>query len=121
MIFHIVKRSEWDRARDRGVYSPATLDAEGFIHCSTREQILETASRFFAGVSGLVLLCIEEHRLTARLEYEAPVTPDDARRAERFPHIHGPLNLDSVARVVDFPCRPDGSFRLPAALREPTK
>jgi hypothetical protein len=34
-----------------------------------------------------------------------------------FPHIYGPLNLDAVTEVMDFPCGPDGRFVLPAALR----
>ena len=34
----------------------------------------------------------------------------------RFPDIRGPLNLDAVTQVVDFPHQPDGSF-LPATLR----
>lgn len=36
LIYHIVERSEWDRAKVGSVYRPASLTSEGFIHCSTR-------------------------------------------------------------------------------------
>ena len=99
------------------MYAPSTFGSEGFIHCSTVEQTTDTANIFFRGRQDLVLLCIDETRLAARLEFEAPATAGDARPLTRFPHIYGPLNLDAVTGVVDFPCNTDGSFELPAALR----
>ncbi len=119
MILHIVRRAEWSDARRRGEYAPPTLRAEGFIHCSTRDQLLDTANQFFRGQSDLVVLCIDEHRLAAPLRYEAPAMAPGERRDGRFPHLYGPLNLDAVTRVVDFPSEPDGSFRLPADLPNP--
>lgn len=104
MIFHIAKRSEWNAAEVAGEYVAPSLASEGFIHCSTSEQVLGSAERYYRGQSGLVLLCIDEGGLTSPLRYE-----------NRFPHIYGPLNIDAVTRVVDFPCEADGSFRLPAA------
>ena len=117
MILHIVKRSEWDEAVRRGIYAPPTVSAEGIVHCSTIAQTLQTANRFFRGQEGLVLLCIDERLLTAALKYQPPAITHGERPSELFPHIHGPLNLDAVTHVVDFPCEPDGSFRLPAHLR----
>ena len=76
MIIHIVKRSEWADAVARGTYAPASLRAEGFIHCSTVAQLVDTANRFYRGNHGLVVLCIDESRLKAELKYEAAgVTP----------------------------------------------
>jgi len=116
MILHIVGRAEWNDAQQRGQYAPPPLRAEGFIHCSTLDQLLDTANRFFSGQSDLVVLSIDERRLVAPLRYEAPAIALGERCDERFPHLYGPLNLDAVTRVVDFPSEPDGSFRLPAAL-----
>jgi uncharacterized protein (DUF952 family) len=83
--------------------------SEGFIHCSTREQVLRTASRFYAGRSGLVLLCINAAALGAAVRFEAV-------DGEQFPHCYGKIPLEAIPAVVDFPCHPDGTFALPDEL-----
>lgn len=115
-ILHITTRSDWDAACAAGSYRPASLADEGFIHCSTAAQVTGSASRFFRGRTDLVLLVIDAARVAAHLRYEPPATvagAPDPRAAELFPHLHGPLPLDAVIRVVAFPCDPDGGFTLP--------
>jgi len=108
-VFHITERSAFAAALEAGVYEADSLHAEGFIHCSTRAQILRSAARFFGGRAGLVLLCIEAARLGDRLRYEAA-------HGEAFPHCYGPIPLEALPAVIDFPCRADGSFELPEEL-----
>jgi uncharacterized protein (DUF952 family) len=66
----------------------------------------------------LVVLCIDESRLKASLKYEPPApAPNENQNPDGlFPHLYGPLNLDAVVRVIDFPCSADGTFALPSAL-----
>jgi uncharacterized protein (DUF952 family) len=116
LIFHIAGREEWQAPREPGSYESASLQSEGFIHCSTADQVLETASRFFRGRRDLVLLAIDVKRVAVPVRFEKPVNADDARRHELFPHIYGPLNRDAVEQVLDFPCDELGTFRLPEAL-----
>ncbi|HEY6300577.1 MAG TPA: DUF952 domain-containing protein [Candidatus Binatus sp.] len=118
MIVHIVKRGEWELAAGRGTYAPDSLQAEGFIHCSTPAQLIDTANRFYRGQNGLVVLCIEESRLKAELKYEAPAMQRGESAGELFPHLCGELNVDAVVRVVALPCDADGSFRLLDGLQE---
>jgi glutathione S-transferase len=101
MIFHIAERAGWDAALATGEYTVSTLGRsladEGFIHMSTDAQVPGVATRFYAGVRDLVLLHIDESRLTARLQYDAvPGAPDP------FPHLYGPLNVDAVVAVEEF-------------------
>jgi uncharacterized protein (DUF952 family) len=112
VILHIVARGEWERARREGVYRPASLAREGFIHCSAPAQVVRVANASFRGTKGLVLLCIDPAAVRAEIRREGPA-PDAL-----FPHIYGPLNLDAVVRVLDFRAEPDGSFRLPPELGE---
>ena len=95
---------------ERGCYEPPSLRTEGFVHCSTREQTPVTAERYFRGLTDLVLLWIDPSRLTAELRLEPPANSQDERAREMFPHVYGPINLDAVLRVVDFPCDSGGSF-----------
>ncbi|HEX3610625.1 MAG TPA: DUF952 domain-containing protein [Sporichthyaceae bacterium] len=98
MLLHLTTREEWDKAQAAGIYEPPSLAEEGFVHLSAPNQVLATADRHFAGVRGLVMLTIAAERLSAPLRYE---TVTD--RGEMFPHLYGPLNLDAVTAVVDFP------------------
>ena len=118
MILHILRRGEWESALLQGSHRPPSLDAEGFIHCSTIDQLIDTANLLFRGASDLLLLWIDETRLVAMLEFEAPATVNDARPSMRFPHIYGSLNLDAVIETVEFPCDADGTFQLPTRIRE---
>ncbi|MEU1475772.1 DUF952 domain-containing protein [Streptomyces sp. NPDC001668] len=98
LIVHLTERSLWEEARARGRYEISTrgrtLQEEGFIHCSTREQLPGTAARFFADVPDLVVLVIDPARLDVPLKYEAP-----APGAEEFPHVYGPIPVDAVVDV----------------------
>ena len=106
------------RSGTQSHYTPRALEAEGFIHCSTREQAVATANNFFRGQRDLLILRIDENRLRAELRYETPATEGDNRARELFPHIYGPLNLDAVVAVDGFPCNPEGLFDLPASISE---
>ncbi len=118
VICHIVKRSEWMLSVARGSYAPTSLRAEGFIHCSTIAQVIDTANRFYRGQHDLVVLHIDESRLKAELKYEAPATMYGESADELFPHLYGELNADAVVRMVELPCEADGSFRRLMSFQE---
>ncbi len=99
-IFHIARQIDWQAAQAAGSYRVASLEHEGFIHCSTAEQVAGVANRFYRGQADLVLLHIDPQRVQAPLRYEAPA--EAPASSERFPHIYGPLNLDAVVAVQAF-------------------
>src|SRR5882724_6161358 len=96
VVFHIAARAEWDLAAVAGAYRTGSLDAEGFIHCSTAEQVAGTANRLFAGRTDLVLLFIDSTRLGAALRYEPAADLPGAA----FPHFSGPIDLGAVFEVA---------------------
>lgn len=105
-ILHITRKADWEAALSAGAYSAASLAAEGFIHCSTVQQVARTANRFYAGQSDLLLLHIDTDLLAADLRWEAA-------DGDSFPHIYGPLNLDAVQAATDFAPGEGGIFRYP--------
>lgn len=117
-LYHLVRRADWERCCRDGRYAPTSLETEGFIHCSTRAQVVATADRYFRGASDLLLVVIEPSRLDARLEYEAARPPGGAEppRSGHFPHLYGPLTLEAVLSVVELAGAPDGGFRWPTYL-----
>ena len=116
MILHIVKRHDWEDAIRKGEYAPASLETEGFIHCSTAAQVVGTADLFYRGQSDLIIVCLEEGQLTSRLIYEPAARVGDRRADALFPHIYGPLNLEAVSEICEFPCDAEGRFVLPNTL-----
>lgn len=114
IVLHITTRDAWQAAQVAGAYRGDTLDTEGFIHCSTPAQVVPVADSYYRGQAGLVLLCIDAARVQAEVRYESPAPGADAR----YPHVYGPVNLDAVVRVVDFPPNPDGTFTLPAEVAD---
>lgn len=120
MIYHITTREAALAAQGTGRYVAPSLETEGFIHCSNREQILKVANAFYRGEGDLVLLCIDEYILDSVLKWEDPVHPNpdtapDSRDTEQFPHIYGVIGLHAIVEVVDFPEGDDG-FTLPDDL-----
>src|SRR5262249_46867486 len=107
VILHITKREAWEQAQTEGSYRGDTLDTEGFIHCSTPEQVAATANNLFRARRNLVLLCIDPATVQPEIRWE------EAENGQRYPHLYGPLNLDAVIKVVDFPPGLDGRFTLP--------
>lgn len=105
MILHIIENEKWFEAKELGFYSPPSLKTEGFIHCSTFEQAIEVSNLFFKGYTNLLILCIDPNKLDSKLVYE-----DLIQSGKLFPHIYGPLNLDSVSKVVKFPIGNNGTF-----------
>ncbi len=95
-IFHVTTADQWDAAVAAGEYRQSTLDRtldeEGFIHCSTAEQVPGTLRRFYQGIDDLVRLEIDPGRVGAEVRYEGD--------PEAFPHIYGPLPVDAVVAVV---------------------
>ena len=111
VIFHIATSGDWRTALSSGVYAADSLQAEGFIHCSTISQVLQVANNLFAGQSNLVLLQIDPQRVSSPIRYE-----DLYHAGELFPHIYGPLNLDAVVAAYDFLPDSEGDFQIPEQL-----
>ncbi len=108
-IFHICSATEW-AAANSSEYRCASLDTQGFIHCSSADQVVEVADYLFRGQHGLVLLVIDPDRVIPNIRYE------DAGNGKLYPHIYGPLNRNAVFSVEPFEPTDGGTFQLPARL-----
>jgi uncharacterized protein (DUF952 family) len=118
MILHITTPYEWEKALLEGEYTAPSLGSEGFIHCSTIKQTIDTANIFFKGQNGLILLCIDESKLASKCKYEDPTGGGlhDPGVGNLFPHVYGPINISAVIKVVDFPTDDNGFFTLPGEI-----
>lgn len=103
-LYHAAAREEWDR-RSPTEYLPSSYEREGFIHLSSASQLLTPLHSFYLGRSDLLLLTVEEGRVSVPVVWE-----DLYNGGQEFPHVYGPLNLDSIVATVELPCDERGRF-----------
>ena len=119
MILHLLSRDSWAEAQANGQLVAPSVATEGFAHCSTEHQIVDVANKYYSGANNMVLLNIDPARLTSKLIFEPPAHLDGSPALPHeplFPHIYGPINLDAVIEVIDFPCDSIGNFLAPPQL-----
>ena len=105
IITHFTPRKSWETAALTGSYAGDTLYTEGFIHCSTPEQVIAVANRIARNWEDAVLLWIDEDKVGAKIVYE------NLEGGEMlFPHIYGPLNRDAIVEVRSVMRSADGTF-----------
>lgn len=95
IIYHITTEQEWNQAHLDGFYEVPSLHSEGFIHCSTEQQVSGVLQRYFEGKTNLIKLVIDTDKLNSELKLEMSPTIK-----EEFPHVYGTINLDAVIGVM---------------------
>jgi uncharacterized protein (DUF952 family) len=110
-ITHIIDSERWGKAKEVGYYEPESLRQEGFIHCSSINQVIKVANNIYKGKQGLKILLIDESKVKPDIIWE-----DLYNLNELYPHIYGVLNLDSIIIEHEFNPREDGTFELPIQL-----
>ncbi|QXT41400.1 DUF952 domain-containing protein [Gymnodinialimonas ceratoperidinii] len=109
-IYKILRADEWAALEAAGQTPGAPIDvADGYIHFSTAEQVVETAAKHFAGTEGLVLAALESDALGDALKWEP------SRGGALFPHLYGPLRLSDILWHRSLPVR-DGAHVFPEGL-----
>jgi release factor glutamine methyltransferase len=103
-LVHICHRDEWLSAQQIGKYQDASLEHDGFIHCSQPEQVLDVANRYYRDVSDLILLWLDSEKLVSELRWESVA-------GIIYPHVFGFIDLDAVSAVSDLLPDSDGVFR----------
>lgn len=107
-VYKICGRVAWNAAEQAGVYRGSDADArDGFIHFSTAAQLGETASRHFAGQTGLMLVAVDGEALGAALKWEK------SRGGDLFPHLYAALPLAAVYWAKTLPDEVGGRRALP--------
>jgi len=119
LIYHLITPEAWEEAKKAGEYAPPSLSNEGFIHCSTAEQVAPVANTFYHEEPALLLLFIDPEFLTSPLQWDPPAhpAPEDAPASldGEFPHIYGALNLDAVVNLGKMGKDSAENFTFPSA------
>ena len=110
IILKIFRKDEWDVLQQNGSTRGAPIDvADGYVHFSTPTQVAETARKYFAGETELMLLAVETDPLGSDLKWEV------SRGDQLFPHLYRDLKLEDVSWAKPLPLI-DGAHQFPDEL-----
>jgi hypothetical protein len=108
-LVHVVEGDDYEVHTADGAYRPPSLSEEGFVHCSTPEQVPAVAQSHYPDAENPRLLVVDPGAVDAEIRYEEGPLGG-------FAHVYGSLNTDAVVDIVEFP-REDGRYVLPRRLR----
>lgn len=95
LIYHIVLPEVWEKFKDEYEYEAESLQTEGFIHCSYRNQLDEVLQRYYKDAGRVLVLSINPNLLISELIAE----PSTNR--EIYPHIYGKINKSAIVDVEE--------------------
>lgn len=105
MIYRIAEIEDWSIAQKKGNFESTDLANEGFIHCSNAEQVARVANLFYKNRKDLVLLQIDETKITAPVKWE-----DLTNSGESFPHVYGIIPISAIEQIIQFQPDQKGYF-----------
>lgn len=91
MIYHFITATDFKARVSGGELRTASLESEGFIHCSTRDQYLERVNYLAPYSEEMQLLEIDESALASEVRYENTTVG-----GEEYPHVYGPIPLKAI-------------------------
>ena len=93
-VYKILLPSEWEEFDRTGRFTGSPFDvSSGFVHCSSRKQVGETAERFFANEPALIVVVLDTEMLGDAVRWEP------ASNGDLFPHVYGPLPRLAVVEI----------------------
>jgi uncharacterized protein (DUF952 family) len=105
LLYHIATAAEWSLGDD--TYAPQSFEVDGFIHCSTGDQLLGVANARFRGRTDLVLLHIDADFVRDSVRYE-----NLEGGAELYPHLYRRLERAHVTEAAPLFPSADGTFKI---------
>jgi uncharacterized protein (DUF952 family) len=94
LIYKILLPAEWAAFEADGRFDGSPLDLrDGYVHCSSRDQVAGTAKRYFGTEPDLVVVALDVQTLGMWLRWET------SANGGLFPHVYAPLPRAAVVAV----------------------
>ena len=103
-IFHITTEREWGICVEDN-YFPDDFSSEGFIHFSTRKQLVNTANRIFRIRDSLFVLEVDQKGLAIVFENLG------GGGGELYPHLYSGLPTGNVNNQFFMKKNKEGNFK----------
>ncbi len=109
--FKVLTADQMHALEHEGSFAGAPVDlADGYIHLSTAEQLTETVDKHFAGQDDLWVVEVDLEALGEQIRWE------ESRGGQLFPHLYGPMTLDTVVAYSPLARDEDGAVKLPVTF-----
>jgi uncharacterized protein (DUF952 family) len=107
-VYKVLTADEMATLERDGRFEGSAVDgADGFIHLSTAAQLTATVDKHYAGQSDLHVAAVDVAAQGQAIRWE------EARGGQLFPHLYGPLLLETVVAYSPLERGADGAVRLP--------
>ena len=101
-LYHILSSNNWSEESTED-YLPQSFNEEGFIHLSTEQQLLDTASRYFRQERSLRVLEVNPNGLENNLVFE-----QIGEAIEAYPHLYQSLPQKNIVQCFVLENSPHG-------------
>ncbi len=104
-IYLLSSLADYQIAKANGELYRDSLESEGFIHASPKDQLTRVANKYYKDVENPLVIVLETARITPEVKWEAAA-------GSLYPHIYGLLNMDSVIKTIAIELESDGHFAI---------
>jgi uncharacterized protein (DUF952 family) len=101
-LYHVVTSDDLKSYTASNTYEPESLSTEGYIHFSSKEDVVDVANKYYSDKEDLLLLEVALKGSDTNLKY------DDEK-----PHYYAGLDLNLVVRTLTFTKNTKGLWQLP--------
>jgi uncharacterized protein (DUF952 family) len=109
--YKLLTQDQWLAWKESGTFIGAPIDIEdGYIHLSTREQVRETAEKYFADIDPLILAMVDLVVLGNAVKWEP------SRGGALFPHVYGDMPMNAVSGNSRLRLQNNGTHDWPAGF-----
>ena len=99
-IYHVCESARWVECLSKSYYYPTTLETEGFIHCSTEDQVMTVLKNYYSVTdpeTSTVLRDKTTGETTLLLLRIATAFPGFAKPAQSYKEFHATATPEMVA------------------------
>lgn len=105
-VYKLLTEADWAIAERSGTTATALDGSDGYVHLSSRSQVIETARRYFGGQARVRLLRFDPGAL-------GDVRWEESRGGDLFPHLYGALEIARATGSWLLAAGPDGAPVIP--------
>ncbi|MCU4677140.1 DUF952 domain-containing protein [Catenovulum sp. 2E275] len=104
-IYLISDQQELTQSLNNNQLVRDSLQIEGFIHASPKNQLTRVANKFYKSRLNPVILVVDKTKLSSELKWEPA-------KGGLYPHIYGPLNMQSIIKQIPIQLNENNEFEI---------